>query len=45
MDNEDVVCVCATEYYTATEGNEVMPFAATWTDIEMTILSKSDKGK
>ena len=45
MDNEDRVHVCATEYYTAVENNEVMPFAATWMDIEMIILSKSDKDK
>ena len=37
--------MCATGYYTAVENNEIMPFAATWMDTEMIILSKSDKDK
>ena len=28
------------EYYTAMKKNEIMPFAATWMDLEMTILSE-----
>ena len=28
------------EYYSATEKNETMPFAATWTDLESVILSE-----
>ena len=28
------------EYYSATEKNEMMPFAATWMDLEILILSK-----
>ena len=29
------------EYYSATEKNEIMPPAATWTDTEMATLSQS----
>ena len=28
------------EYYSAIRRNEIMPFAATWTDIEIIILSE-----
>ena len=28
------------EYYSAIKKNEIMPFAATWMDIEMIILSE-----
>ena len=28
------------EYYSATKKNEIMTFAATWIDLEMTIVSK-----
>ena len=35
------------EYYSAIKRSEIMPFAATWMDLEMIILSevKSDKDK
>ena len=34
------------EYYPATKKNEIMPFAATWMDLESTILSEvSQTGK
>ena len=37
MDKEDVYTI---EYYSAIERNEVMPFAATWMDLESIILSE-----
>ena len=33
------------EYYSAIKKNERVPFAATWMDLEMIILSKSDRDK
>ena len=40
MDKEDVVNIYTMEYYSAIKKYEVMPFAATWMDPEITILSK-----
>ena len=37
------VCVCTMEYYSAIKKNEVMLFAATWMDLEMIILSESNR--
>ena len=31
------------EYYSAIRKNEIMPFAATWMDLEIIILSKPDR--
>ena len=33
------------EYYSAIKNNEIMPFAATWMDLEFIILRKSVKDK
>ena len=38
MDKEDVVYTM--EYYSAIKKNEIMPFAATWMDLEIIILSE-----
>ena len=35
----------AVEYYPAIKMNETMTFAATWKDLEIIILNKSDKDK
>ena len=32
--------ICTMEYYSAIEKNEIMPFAATWLDLEIIILSE-----
>ena len=43
MDKEDMVyiyCIYKTEYYSATKKNEIMPFAATWMDLEIITLSE-----
>ena len=32
--------MCTMEYYSAIKNNEIMPFAATWMDLEMIILSE-----
>ena len=33
------------EYYSAIKKHEVKPFAATWMDLEMIIVSKTEKDK
>ena len=36
-------CIYTMEYYSATEMNEIMLFAATWIDLEIVILSGANK--
>ena len=36
MDKEDVIL----EYYSAIKKNEIMPFSATWVELEILILSE-----
>ena len=45
MDKEDVVYIYTTEHYPAIKKNEVMPFAATWMDLEIIILSEVSQTK
>ena len=48
MDKEDVVYIYRTEDYSAIKKNEIMPFAATWMDLEMIIpseVSQKEKDK
>ena len=33
------------EYYSAIKKKEIMPFSATWMDLEIIILSQTEKGK
>ena len=37
---EDVVYIYTKEYYSAIKKNKVMPFAATWMELETLILSE-----
>ena len=35
--------MCTMEYYSAIKKNEIMPFAATWMQLDIIILSKSER--
>ena len=47
--NKDVVCVCVythtKEYYSAIKKDEIVPFAATWMDLEFVILGEVSQTK
>ena len=45
MDKEYVVHMYIMEYYSAIKMNEIMPFAVTWTDLEIIILSEVSQTK
>ena len=45
MDKEDMVYIYTMEYYSAIKKNEVMPFAATWVDLESVIQSEVSQKK
>ena len=45
MDKEDVVYIYAVEYYSAIKKNEILPFVATWMDLENIMLSEVSQTK
>ena len=45
MDKEDVAHRHTVEYYSAMKKNEIMPFAATWMQLEILILSEVSQGQ
>ena len=45
MDKEDVVHIYTMKYSSAIKKNGIMPFAATWMDLEIIILSEGRQTK
>ena len=45
IDKEDVVHIYTMEYYSDIKKNEIMPFAVTWMDLELVILSEVSQTK
>ena len=45
MDKENVVYIYTMEYYSAIKKSEIMPFAATWMDLQVIILSEVSQRK
>ena len=45
MDKEYVVYIYTLERYSAIKKNEIMPFAATWMNLEIIILSEVNQTK
>ena len=42
---EGAVCVCTTEHHSATKKKDRTPFAVTWVDLEIVIMSKARQRK
>ena len=40
MNDKEMVYIYTIKYYLAIKKNEIMPFAATWMDLEIIILSE-----
>ena len=38
-------CMYTMEYYSAIKKNKIMPFAAAWMELEVVILSETEKDK
>ena len=40
-----MVYICTIQYYSAIKKNEILPFAATWMDLEIIIISEISQRK